>query len=413
MTAGDIQSRAIGMPDISGMTATGRPPRVRIQSVDVVRGLIMLIMALDHTREYFTSPVISPTDLTHASAALFLTRWITHFCAPVFFLLTGTGAFLSLRRKSRSELSRFLFTRGLWLIFLEIVVTRCLGWQFNFDYRLTMLFVLWALGWSMIALSVLVRFPTRAVVAFGVVLIVAHNLFDSVNAASFGVFAPIWLILHAPGVLVSTPRFMIVEAYPLIPWIGVTAVGYGLGEVYRWESVRRREFLMRLGVVLTSAFVLLRYVNVYGDPQRWAHQRSVGFTVLSFLNTTKYPPSLLFLLMTLGPAILFLRAVDGHTPRWLKPALTVGKVPMFYYVLHVPLIHGLALALCYARYGQTYWMFQSPTPDRFPITTPPGWDYGLPVVYLAWAIVLVLMYPVCRWYAALKARRTDWWLSYL
>jgi uncharacterized membrane protein len=250
-------------------------------------------------------------------------------------------------------------------------------------------------------------------VAFGVLLIVAHNLFDSVDAASLGAFAPVWQILHSPGVLVSTPRFTIFEAYPLIPWIGVTAVGYGLGEVYRWESVRRREFLLKLGIALTSAFVLLRYVNVYGDPQRWAPQRSVGFTVLSFLNTTKYPPSLLFLLMTLGPAILFLRAVDGHTPHWLRPALTVGKVPMFYYVLHIPLVHALATALCYARYGQAYWMFQSPTLDRFPITTPPGWDYGLPVVYLAWAIVLLLMYPVCRWYAALKLRRTDWWLSYL
>ena len=410
MTPSDTRSRAIGMPTT---TTAARPARVRIQSVDVVRGLIMLIMALDHTREYFTSPAISPTDLTHASAALFLTRWITHFCAPVFFLLTGTGAFLSLRRKSRSELSRFLFTRGLWLIFLEIVVTRCLGWQFNFDYRLTMLFVLWALGWSMIVLAVLVHLPTRMVVAFGVLLIVAHNLFDSVNAASFGALAPVWMILHVPGVLVSTPRFTIFEAYPLIPWIGVTAVGYGLGEVYRWESVRRREFLLKLGVVLTSAFLLLRYLNVYGDPQRWAPQRSVGFTVLSFLNTTKYPPSLLFLLMTLGPAILFLWAVDGHTPRWLRPALTVGKVPMFYYVCHIPLIHGLAIAVCYARYGQTYWMFQSPTLDRFPITTPPGWDYGLPVVYLVWAIVLLIMYPVCRWYAALKSRRTDWWLSYL
>jgi uncharacterized membrane protein len=409
-TLEDDRSRAIGMPDV---TSTARPARVRIQSVDVVRGLIMIVMALDHTREYFTSPVISPTDLTHASAALFLTRWITYFCAPVFFLLTGTGAFLSLRRKSKRELSRFLWTRGLWLIFLEVVVTRCLGWQFNFDYRLTILFVLWALGWSMIALSALVHLPTKAVVIFGVVLIAGHNLLDSVSAASFGALAPVWLILHSPGVLLSTPRFTIFEAYPLIPWIGVTAVGYGLGQLYRWESVRRRNFLLRLGAILTAAFVVLRYANIYGDPQRWSVQHSFGFTVLSFLNTTKYPPSLLFLLMTLGPAMLLLWAVDGRTPQWLRPALTVGKVPMFYYVLHIPLIHVLATTVCYARYGQAHWMFESPTLDRFPITPPPGWDYSLPIVYLVWAVVVVALYPVCRWYAALKQRRTDWWLSYL
>ncbi len=404
-------SRATGVP---GVIATARPPRIRIQSVDVVRGLIMIVMALDHTREYFTSPAISPGDLAHASAALFLTRWITHFCAPVFFLLTGTGAFLSLRRKSKRELSRFLFTRGLWLLFLEVAVTRCLGWQFNFDYHLTVLAVLWALGWAMITLSALIHLPTKVVVAVGVVLIAGHNLFDSVNPSSFGSLAPLWLIIHSPGVLLSTPRFSIFDAYPLIPWVGVTAVGYGLGQVYRWESVLRRNFLLRLGAVLTAAFVLLRFVNIYGDPQRWSSQHSVGFTVLSFINTTKYPPSLLFLLMTLGPAMLFLWAVDGRTPRWLQPALTVGKVPMFYYILHIPLMHVLAIAVCYARYGQVHWMFESPDITRFPITTPPGWDYSLPVVYLMWATVVLLMYPLCRWYAALKQRRSDlWWLSYL
>ncbi len=389
------------------------PVRARIQSVDVLRGVIMIVMALDHVRDYFGATGISPTDVAHASTALFFTRWITNFCAPVFFLLTGTGAFLSLRRKSTAQLSRFLWTRGLWLIFLEIVVTRCLGWQFNFDYRLTLLFVLWALGWSMIALAALVHFPVRIVTAFGVVMIATHNLLDSVAASSFGVFAPLWSILHAPAVIFASPRFTVFEAYPLIPWIGVTAVGYGLGQVYRWDTDRRRAFLLRLGIAVTTAFVVIRAVNVYGDPNRWTTQHSSFSTVLSFINTTKYPPSLLFLLMTLGPAMLFLRAVDGWTPRSLHPALIIGKVPMFYYVLHITLAHLIAVVLCYARYGQVHWMFESPQLSQFPITFPPGWGFDLPVVYLVWGVVVILLYPACRWYAALKQRRSDWWLSYI
>lgn len=390
-----------------------QPGRARIQSVDVLRGVIMIVMALDHVRDYFGVAGVSPTDVAHASTALFFTRWITNFCAPVFFLLTGTGAFLSLRRKSTAQLSRFLWTRGLWLIFLEIVVTRCLGWQFNFDYRLTLLFVLWALGWSMIALAALVHFPVRIVTAFGVVMIATHNLLDSVAASSFGVFAPLWSILHAPAVIFASPRFTVFEAYPLIPWIGVTAVGYGLGQVYRWDTDRRRAFLLRLGVAVTTAFVVIRAVNVYGDPNRWTTQHSSLSTVLSFINTTKYPPSLLFLLMTLGPAMLFLRAVDGWTPRSLHPALIIGKVPMFYYVLHITLAHLIAVVLCYARYGQVHWMFESPQLSQFPITFPPGWGFDLPVVYLVWGVVVILLYPACRWYAALKQRRSDWWLSYI
>ena len=396
------------MPDV---TATARPARVRIQSVDVVRGLIMIVMALDHTREYFTSPVISPTDLTHASAALFLTRWITYFCAPVFFLLTGTGAFLSLRRKSKRELSRFLWTRGLWLIFLEVVVTRCLGWQFNFDYRLTILFVLWALGWSMIALSALVHLPTKAVVLFGVALIAGHNLLDSVSAASFGALAPVWLILHSPGVLLSTPRFTIFEAYPLIPWIGVTAVGYGLGQLYRWESVRRRNFLLRLGAILTAAFVVLRYVNIYGDPQRWSVQHSSGFTVLSFLNTTKYPPSLLYLCMTLGPAIFLLAFLEREGRGRLGSALVkFGRVPMMFYLLQWLFAHGAAYAAYVFAGKPTAALF---TYHPHPPEALARAGFSLPVVYLFWIAGVMTLYPVCAWYAGVKRRRNDWWLGYL
>ncbi|HCU11542.1 MAG TPA: hypothetical protein DGB72_05380, partial [Gemmatimonadetes bacterium] len=380
----------------------------RIESVDVVRGVIMIIMALDHTRDFFGIPGQNPTDLATATPALFLTRWITHFCAPVFFLLTGTGAYLSLRRKSPGNLSGFLFTRGMWLIFLEVTLVRCLSYQFNFDYRMTMLLVLWALGWAMITLSALVRLPAFVATALGVLMIAGHNLFDSVKSTT-----PLWAILHSPGFVLNTPEHVLFVAYPLIPWIGVTAVGYGLGQVYAWDADRRRTFLVRLGLALSVAFLVIRGLNVYGDPSRWMRQKTAVFTVLSFLNTTKYPPSLLFLLMTLGPAMVFLWAVDRGTPRVLRPALVIGKVPMFYFVLHFALIHLLAVVTCYVRYGSAHWMFESPDLAHYPFSPPPGWGYSLPVVYLAWAFVVVAMYPLCRWFAALRQRRSDPWLSYL
>jgi uncharacterized membrane protein len=392
------------MPQVSESPAV---TRARISSIDTVRGVIMVLMALDHTRDFFGFAGISPTNLEQTSAALFFTRWITNICAPVFFLLTGTGAYLSLRKKSKSELSRFLFTRGLWLIFLEQVVMRGFGWQFNFDYKVSMLVVLWALAWAMVFLSALVYLPTKFVASIGIVMIVAHNLLDSVQSSS-----PLFSILHSPGFVVNNPRHVIFVAYPLVPWIGVTAAGYGLGQIYDWPPERRKKFLLRLGVILTAAFVVLRGINLYGDPSRWSAQKSGFFTVLSFLNTTKYPPSLLFLLMTLGPALLLLRGLDSGTLAWLRPAHTIGKVPLFYFLLHVPLIHVLAIIVCYLRYGHVHWMFESPGIGQFPITPPPGWGFSLPIVYLVWIFVVIALYPLCAWFAALKQRRHDAWLSY-
>ena len=390
-----------------------RVQRVRIESIDVVRGVIMILMALDHTRDFFGNSGLNPTDPTTTTIPLFFTRWITHFCAPVFFLLTGTGAYLSLRKKTKSELSRFLFTRGLWLIILEVTVTRCLGWQFNFDYRLTMFTVLWALGWAMILLSILVYLPASVVSSLGIVMIACHNLLDPLTPASFGRLAPLWIILHNPGPIIQTPGHLVFIAYPLIPWIGVTAVGYGIGQIFDWQPDRRRKFLLRLGISLTTAFIALRALNVYGDAARWATQKSSAFTALSFLNTSKYPPSLLFLLMSLGPAMLLLWAFDRGTPRFMRPVLTFGRVPLFYYALHPVLIHLIAVGACYARYNQIHWMFESPALGQFPVTPPPGWGFGLPVIYLIWVLVVVALYPLCKWCAALKQRRKEAWLSYL
>lgn len=280
--------------------------------------------------------------------------------------------------------------------------------QFNFDYHMTIVNVLWALGWAMIVLSILVYLPTSVVTAFGVLMIATHNLLDSINSSN-----PLWSILHSPNIIFSNPGHTVFVAYPLIPWVGVTAAGYGLGQIYNWAPARRRTSLLRLGIGLSAGFILLRAINIYGDPSRWTTQHSAAFTALSFLNTTKYPPSLLFLLMTLGPALLFLWTVDGDTPHLLRPALIIGKVPMFYFLVHFALIHLLAVVICYARYGQVHWMFESPDIGHFPITPPPGWGLTLPFVYLIWAFVVIALYPLCRWFAALKQRRNDPWLSYL
>jgi uncharacterized membrane protein len=381
--------------------------RFRIESVDFLRGVVMILMALDHTRDFLGVNTTSPTDLGHTTIPLFFTRWITHFCAPVFFLLTGTGAYLSLRRKSKGQLSRFLFTRGLWLIFLECTLFRCLGFQFNFDYHVTLLNVLWALGWAMIVLSVLVHLPIPVTTALGIIMIAGHNSLDFIRSSN-----PIWSILHSPNFILQSPQHSVFVVYTLIPWVGVTAVGYGLGRIYDWTSRSRRTFLLRAGLVLIAAFVVLRGINVYGDPLRWTMQKSALFTALSFLNTCKYPPSLLFLLMTLGPALVLLCVVERKTPELLRPALVFGRVPMFYFLLHIPLIHLIAVGACYARYGHVHWMFESPSISQFPITTPPGWGFSLSIVYVFWIGVVIALYPLCRWFAAVKQRRSDTWLSY-
>jgi len=396
--------------------APRRSTHRRIEAVDVLRGIVMILMALDHTRDYFGDAAASPTNLATASTALFLTRWITHFCAPVFFLLTGTGAALALRYRSREALSRFLWTRGLWLVVLEVTLMRAL-WQLNVDYRLTILNVLWALGWSMVVLAAVSRLPLGAVTAVGAGLVVLHDLADRVAPATFGAFAPLWMLLHQPGPVVSTPGAFVFVAYPLVPWIGVTALGFALGHVLEWPRVRRRDFLLQLGGALVVAFVLLRALGLYGDPIPWTRQPGGVRTLLSFLNTNKYPPSLLFLSMTLGPALLALRALDVDERRGLpalwRPVLVFGRVPLFYFMLHVLLIHLLALVRSAVAFGGVHWVFESPSIDRFPITQPPGWPMSLPWVYASWALVVVLAYPICRSYAGLRARHRGGWLSYL
>lgn len=393
-------------------TFPGPVRRPRIASIDLARGLIMVIMALDHSHDFFGNFAANPTDLASTTVALFFTRWVTHICAPTFFLLTGVGAYLTLGRMSKRELARYLVRRGLWLIFLELVIMR-FALQFNFDYHVTIVTVLWALGWAMIILAGLIWLPMWAIGAFGAVLVLGHDALDGVRAASFAAFAPLWLLLHQPGVIYNNGHSTVLVAYVLIPWIGVTALGYLLGTTYGWEAAARRRFLSWLGAGLIVGFVVLRLVNVYGDPDLWSGQRTPLWTLLSFLNTSKYPPSLLFLMMTLGPALLLLRAFDAGTPPLLRPVHTIGKVPLFFYVIHFYLIHLLAVGVSWARYGTVREVFDSPDLAHFPFAAPPGWDLGLPLVYGIWVLVLVLLYPLCRWYAGVRQRRHAWWLSYL
>jgi len=389
-------------------------PRTRLDSVDLLRGAVMIVMALDHTRHYFSKDLaFDPTDLAQTYPALFLTRWITHFCAPVFIFLAGTGAFLSRARgKTTKELSGFLLTRGLWLVVLELTWVRCLGWLFNFDYHYSMGIVIWAIGWSMVALAMLVYLPTRWIAAVGLVMIAGHNLLDHVPPEQFGSFAWLWRILHSGGIIEPVAGYRFAAGYPLVPWIGVMAAGYGFGSLMLGEPSVRRRRLVVLGSLLTAFFVLLRLVNVYGDPDPWSPQRSPLFTFFSFLNCHKYPPSLLYLLMTLGPALLMLAFFDGGAPRWLKPVLVFGRVPLFYYLIHIPLIHGLAVLLAYVRLGRADWLFANSTETGAP-QPPAGYGCNLIVVYLIWLGIVLALYPACKWFAEVKRRHASAWLSYI
>ena len=377
----------------------------------------MVLMALDHVRDFFHHDALlfEPSDLGQTNAALFFTRWITHFCAPVFFFLAGTGAFLSSGRgKSKNDLARFLVSRGLWLVFLELTVVRCLGWGFNFNYHHTGLLVIWALGWSMILLAALIYLPRRVITVFAVVMIAGHNLLDSIQPESFGSQAWLWKILHAPGAIHPFPGMRLGVAYPLVPWAGVMAAGYVFGAWFRLERQERRKHFFWLGFAMTAAFVIVRALNVYGDPTLWSTQRSALFTLLSFIDCNKYPPSLLYLLMTLGPVIILVAFLDRDLSPIFRPFIVFGRVPLFFYLLHLPLMHGIAVGLSYLKYGRADWLFSGPAGiPRFAAAYPSDYGYGLFGVYLLWIAVVVLLYPICRWFARLTRERRDVWLSYL
>jgi uncharacterized membrane protein len=386
--------------------------RPRLDAIDILRGAVMVLMALDHTRAFFSNARFNPEDLTQTTAALFFTRWITHFCAPVFVFLAGTGAFLHADRgKTKAQLAWFLVTRGLWLVVLEFTLVH-LAWFLNWRYELVIAQVIWAIGWSMVLLAPLVFLPAWAVTIVGVVLICGHNVLDNlVDPSELGWFQGTYAILRGGGFLRSESGFGFLAAYPVLPWLGVMAAGYGFGMVWRLDPSTRRRWLLGLGLAITSLFVLLRAINVYGDPQPWSEESSGVFTVMSFLRCRKYPPSLLYVLMTLGPAILALAWLDRGVGVLGRPFVVFGRVPLFYYLLHVPVIHAVAFVLALARYGESGFLFNHPSFVP-PNELPPGYGYDLPMVYLIWIGVVLILYPPCVWFAALKRRRRDVWLSY-
>ena len=375
----------------------------RVASIDLIRGAVMVLMAIDHVRVYSGLPAGGPT------AGIFLTRWVTHFVAPAFIFLAGTSAFFYGRK--HADLSRFLFRRGVLLILLELTVIR-VGWTFNLDFAHYLLAgVIWVIGWCMIIMAPMVHARPRTVGIIGVAIIVLHNAVMGPLIHALPALGESWKILYIGffnGPVNGTPLIVL---YSIIPWIGVMAAGYWFATVLTLEPARRNRICLRLGLGAIALFLVLRGFNLYGDPRPWSAGGPMP-ALLSFLNTTKYPASLSFLLMTLGPTIALVPLLDrarGPLARWLT---VFGRVPFFYYVLHIPLIHALALVVSTIRTGTVDpWLF-----TNHPMANPPapdGYTWSLGLLYLVWAIAVVMLYFPSRWYAGLKARRRDWWLKYL
>ena len=410
------------MSAMASTPATADTAHSRVASIDLIRGAVMVLMAIDHVRVFSGVPAGGPTP------GIFFTRWITHFCAPAFIFLAGTSIFFYARK--HADVSKFLVVRGLWLILLELTVLR-IAWTFNFDFRhYEMAGVIWVIGVCMILMAALVKVPLRVVGTIGVVIIAAHNLMDPhMRALLEGMdanrFSGLWKLFYV-GFFAGPIQFAgdgpnLIVLYSIIPWIGVMAAGYAFGRIMTLEPARRNRLCLRIGLAAIGLFLVLRGFNLYGDPRPW-HGPTPGPygpgmpAFLSFLNTSKYPASLDFLLMTLGPIIALIPALEGLRGAFLgaiSRAITLfGRVPFFYYVLHIPLIHALALVVSKIRLGYVSpWLFANhPMGNPDP---PDGYVWSLSLLYLVWAIAILLLYPACRWFADLKARKDDWWLKYL
>jgi len=402
------------------------PAAARLSEIDMLRGLVIVLMALDHVRDYFHAGGFrsNPLDPETTTTLLYVTRWITHLCAPTFVFLAGLSAYLQARRgKTGAALSRFLLTRGLWLIFMEVTILS-FGWSFGFPYPF-FLQVIWAIGWSMIALAALVLLPRIAVLSIGLAIVFGHNLLDPITPEQFGGAALLWTFLHEGGPIFVGEQPIGLAAYPILPWIGVMAVGYGAGPLFVKPAAERDRKLVLIGGAMLALFFLLRFTGVYGEPAiaagtgnyvasgGWRDHATFGAQAMAFLNVQKYPPSLLFLLVTLGVSALLLPLLARLRGSPAKILLAFGAVPFFFYVLHVYLVHVLAIA-ANAAMGRNvgglfdYLINAFTAPEKLD-----GLGFGLPGVYLGWLAVLVILYPACRWFAGVKARRKDWWLSYL
>ena len=382
----------------------------RITSIDILRGLVMIIMALDHTRDFFhaTALTADPLNLATTTVPLYFTRWVTHFCAPVFVFLSGTSAYLSSKNKTPGNAGLFLIKRGLWLVFIEVAVIT-LGFTFNPFYNFIILQVIWAIGWSMVLLGLLIQFPFYTVLITGLLLFFGHNIFDHITLPEKGMAGNLMKILFTSrGTIlpVSDSRFIGVF-YAILPWTGAMITGYCAGYWYRKEfsSVKRKQLLITTGISLIVLFIILRFFNLYGDPVPWDKKN-----ILSFLNTNKYPPSLLYLSMTLGPALLALAFLENVHTRWSRIISVYGRVPFFYYVLHFYLIHSLLVIVFFATGHRATEIVD---PGSLFLFRPLTFGYGLCVVYAIWIGVVALLYLPCRWFNKYKTAHSQWWLKYL
>lgn len=388
----------------------------RIQSIDLLRGLVMIIMALDHIRDYVNFGYLSsdPTNMDTTTPLLFFTRWITHFCAPIFIFLSGTSAFLYGTKRTKKQTAKFLFTRGLWLIFIELTVVN-FAWVFDIGIGVHILQVIWAIGLCMIFLSILIFIPVKYLLGIGVLLVVGHNLLDGITRQGNDPLSIVWYVLHQSKFLsINNSQSVIIFAYPIIPWLGLMILGYCFGTFYekKLDANIKKKWLLRLGVTSIILFILLRSINMYGDMAPWSQQKNFVYTFLSFLNTTKYPPSLMYILMTIGPALLFLYFTEKVQNKLSKMLVVIGRVPFYYYILHLYIIHlfgfiGLLIL------GEN-WKELIYTPKRFMSGYLADKGFDLWVTYLVWLLVIIILYPLCKKYQVYKANNPNkWWLSYL
>jgi uncharacterized membrane protein len=392
----------------------GRIRTYRIDSIDLLRGLIMIIMALDHTRDFFHGPawLEDPLNMATTTPILFFTRWITHFCAPVFVFLAGTSAYFQSLRKSKKELSSFLIKRGLWLILIEVTVV---GFAFTFDpsFEIFALQTIWSIGMSMVILGLMVWLPFRVVALTGLVIVFGHNFLDFYESAHPEAQGLVYDLLHRPGIFHLWGKHNLLILYPFLPWAGLMMTGYGFGKLFcNYEGNRRKKILAWTGLAVILFFIALRWTNLYGDPDHWAQQKNAGFTFLSFINTHKYPPSLLYMCMTIGPALLFLAFVGNAKSKLARIITVYGRVPFFYYVLHFYLIHFLAMVFFLAR-GHSMTEGLQNRGLLVPKFINPGEGVSLGMVYLIWIAVVVALYPACKWFSDYKMRHKSSWLSYL
>jgi uncharacterized membrane protein len=396
------------------MTTSVAPvTKQRIESIDIVRGLIMLIMALDHTRDFFGATTGEPTNMATTTVVLFFTRWVTHFCAPNFVFLSGVSAYLAGTRRSKGELASFLIKRGCWLILIELVVMS-FALTLNPLYNVLVLQVIFVIGFSMVLLGLLVRAPLAVIGIIGAIIFFGHNILDFVTLPENGAGSVLMkLFFTARGtVLPLSANRIILDLYAVIPWTGVMFLGYCFGSIYRPSfDARRRKMILRLsGLLLVIIFIVLRYFNFYGDPAPWSVQRNFAHSILSFLNTVKYPPSLLYLCMTIGPALIALSLIEGVKNKFFSILIIYGNVPFFYYILHFYLIRTFNIIAFFATGHTTK---QIITPGQIFLFQPPGFGFSLPVVYLVWLLVIATLYLPCHWYSKYKRTHRQWWLSYL